>query len=73
MMLVEQNARSRAWMLADFGYVMEIGRIVMDGSADRLMESDDIKDFYLGHQEGGANAANGAGSARRRGGESGRD
>jgi branched-chain amino acid transport system ATP-binding protein len=52
MMLVEQNARI-ALDAADFGYVMEIGRIVMDGSADRLMESDDIKDFYLGHQEVG--------------------
>ncbi|WP_146347843.1 ABC transporter ATP-binding protein [Falsiphaeobacter marinintestinus] len=52
MMLVEQNARV-ALELADIGYVMEIGRIVMDGSADRLMESDDIKAFYLGHQEEG--------------------
>jgi len=52
MMLVEQNARV-ALELADMGYVMEIGRIVMDGSADRLMESEDIKAFYLGHQEEG--------------------
>lgn len=53
MMLVEQNAKV-ALELADVGYVMEIGRIVMDGSADRLMESEDIKAFYLGHQEQGA-------------------
>ena len=52
MMLVEQNAKV-ALELADVGYVMEIGRIVMDGTADRLMESDDIKAFYLGHQEEG--------------------
>jgi len=52
MMLVEQNARV-ALDLADVGYVMEIGRIVMDGTADRLMESEDIKSFYLGHQEQG--------------------
>lgn len=52
MMLVEQNA-AIALDLADVGYVMEIGRIVMDGTADRLMESDDIKSFYLGHQEEG--------------------
>lgn len=52
MMLVEQNARV-ALNLADMGYVMEIGRIVMDGTADRLMESEDIKAFYLGHQEEG--------------------
>ena len=53
MMLVEQNAKV-ALDLADMGYVMEIGRIVMDGTADRLMESEDIKAFYLGHQEVGA-------------------
>lgn len=52
MMLVEQNAKV-ALELADVGYVMEIGRIVMNGTADRLMESDDIKAFYLGHQEEG--------------------
>ncbi|NIZ62169.1 ABC transporter ATP-binding protein [Sedimentitalea sp. CY04] len=52
MMLVEQNARI-ALDLADVGYVMEIGRIVMDGTADRLMQSEDIKAFYLGHQETG--------------------
>ncbi|MDX2482175.1 MAG: ABC transporter ATP-binding protein [Pseudodonghicola sp.] len=50
MMLVEQNARV-ALDLADVGYVMEIGRIVMEGTADRLMESEDIQAFYLGHQE----------------------
>lgn len=53
MMLVEQNARV-ALELADVGYVMEVGRIVMDDTADRLMESEDIKAFYLGHQEEGA-------------------
>lgn len=52
MMLVEQNARI-ALDLADVGYVMEIGRIVMDDTADRLMESEDIKAFYLGQQETG--------------------
>jgi len=52
MMLVEQNA-AVALNLADMGYVMEIGRIVMDGTAERLMASEDIKSFYLGHQEAG--------------------
>ncbi|NOX39941.1 MAG: ABC transporter ATP-binding protein [Alphaproteobacteria bacterium] len=52
MMLVEQNA-GVALDLADMGYVMEIGRIVMDGTAERLSQSDDIKAFYLGHQEQG--------------------
>ena len=46
--------RQVALDLADIGYVMEIGRIVMDGTADRLKESEDIKTFYLGHQEVGA-------------------
>lgn len=50
MMLVEQNARI-ALDTAHFGYVMEIGRIVMEGSAERLMASEDIQSFYLGHQE----------------------
>jgi len=52
MMLVEQNARV-ALDLAHAGYVMEIGRIVMSGSAARLRESEDIQAFYLGHQEAG--------------------
>lgn len=52
MMFVEQNA-SIALELADVGYVMEIGRIVMHGSADELMESEDIQNFYLGVQEEG--------------------
>lgn len=53
MMLVEQNAKV-ALELADVGYVMEVGRIVMDDTAERLMQSEDIKAFYLGHQEDGA-------------------
>ncbi|AAV95127.1 ABC transporter ATP-binding protein [Ruegeria pomeroyi] len=53
MMLVEQNA-SAALALADHGYVMEVGRIVMDGSAQSLMASEDIQNFYLGVQEEGA-------------------
>lgn len=53
MMLVEQNA-SAALELAHDGYVMEVGRIVMDGTADELMASEDIQNFYLGVQEDGA-------------------
>jgi branched-chain amino acid transport system ATP-binding protein len=53
MMLVEQNA-SAALELAHDGYVMEVGRIVMDGTADDLMKSEDIQNFYLGVQEEGA-------------------
>lgn len=49
MVLVEQNARV-ALDLADVGYVMEVGRMVMDGSADELSASEDIQSFYLGVQ-----------------------
>ncbi len=53
MMLVEQNAHA-ALELAHHGYVMEVGRIVMDGAADKLLQSEDIQNFYLGVQEKGA-------------------
>ncbi|WP_425043692.1 ABC transporter ATP-binding protein [Primorskyibacter sp. S87] len=53
MMLVEQNA-SAALELAHNGYVMEVGRIVMDGTTEELMASEDIQNFYLGVQEEGA-------------------
>jgi len=46
-LLVEQNARA-ALNLAQHGYVMESGRIVMDGPADNLRDNEDIKEFYLG-------------------------
>ena len=46
-LLVEQNA-IMALSIAHHGYVMETGRIVMDGPADRLLKDDDVKEFYLG-------------------------
>ena len=46
-LLVEQNARA-ALGIADYGYVMENGRIVLDGPAAQLRENEDIKEFYLG-------------------------
>ncbi|MGD8553795.1 MAG: ABC transporter ATP-binding protein [Anaerolineales bacterium] len=46
-LLVEQNARL-ALDVANFAYVMETGRIVLDGPADQLSENEDIKEFYLG-------------------------
>jgi branched-chain amino acid transport system ATP-binding protein len=46
-LLVEQNARA-ALALADHGYVMEQGRIVLDGPGAQLRENEDIKEFYLG-------------------------
>ena len=47
MMLVEQNAKV-ALEAADYGYVMELGRIVMDDRAEVLAASKDIQEFYLG-------------------------
>ena len=52
MMLVEQNARV-ALNLATYGYVMELGRIVMADDAQVLANSKDIQEFYLGQQETG--------------------
>ncbi len=46
-LLVEQNARA-ALDVADYGYVMENGRVVLDGLAGTLQENEDIKEFYLG-------------------------
>lgn len=50
MLLVEQNA-FMALSLARFGYVLELGRIVMDGPCRELMENEDVKEFYLGIKE----------------------
>ena len=51
-LIVEQNARA-ALELADYGYVMENGRIVLDGPAEQLRENEDIKEFYLGLNQAG--------------------
>jgi len=45
--LVEQNARV-ALKIADYAYVMENGRVVLDGTSAQLEENEDIKEFYLG-------------------------
>jgi len=50
-LLVEQNAR-RALAIADYGYVMENGRVVLEGSAAELRENEDVREFYLGLGEG---------------------
>src|SRR3954449_10436341 len=52
-LLVEQNAKV-ALETAHYGYVLEIGRVVMNDSCDRLMHSKDIQEFYLGAREAGA-------------------
>jgi branched-chain amino acid transport system ATP-binding protein len=51
-LLVEQSA-AFALDIADYGYVMENGRMVLDGSAERLRSHADIQEFYLGQAAGG--------------------
>jgi len=51
-LLVEQNAR-RALQIADHAYVMENGRIVLEGPAAELASNPDVQEFYLGLSEGG--------------------
>jgi len=46
-LLVEQNARM-ALSVASYGYVMEQGKVVLDGTAASLAENEDVKEFYLG-------------------------
>lgn len=49
-LLVEQNA-NMALQAADYGYIMENGKIVLDGPSEVLVENEDVKEFYLGGGE----------------------
>jgi branched-chain amino acid transport system ATP-binding protein len=51
-LLAEQNA-TIALKYADHGYILENGRIVLDGAAEILRENEDVKEFYLGLSESG--------------------
>ena len=52
-LLIEQNA-TMALSIANYGYVMETGKVVMDGDAKKLLADDDVREFYLGlHSETG--------------------
>ena len=46
-LLVEQNVRA-ALGIADYGYVMENGRVVLDGPAEKLKDNEDVREFYMG-------------------------
>ena len=46
-LLAEQNT-NMALRYADYGYILESGRVVMDGEAPALRENEDVKEFYLG-------------------------
>ncbi|MBS4048222.1 MAG: ABC transporter ATP-binding protein [Ferrovibrio sp.] len=51
-LIAEQNT-NMALRYADYGYILENGRIVMDGPAQKLRENSDVKEFYLGLGAGG--------------------
>ncbi len=51
MLLAEQNT-NMALKYASYGYILENGRVVMDGKASALAENEDVKEFYLGIAEG---------------------
>jgi branched-chain amino acid transport system ATP-binding protein len=51
-LLVEQNARM-ALSVAQHGYILEVGRMVMDDTAERLQANEDVQEFYLGMREEG--------------------
>ncbi len=46
-LLVEQNAH-KALAIADYGYIMENGRVVLDGTSEQLRRNQDVREFYLG-------------------------
>ncbi len=64
-LLAEQNT-NMALQYAHTGYILESGRIVMDGSAKELRENPDIKEFYLGMSESGRKSFRNVRSYRRR-------
>ena len=53
MLLVEQNA-AVAFAVANYGYILEMGKVVIDGPVEKLMRDQDVREFYLGL--GGAGA-----------------
>jgi branched-chain amino acid transport system ATP-binding protein len=64
-LLAEQNT-NMALRYADYGYILESGRIVMDGQARALAENDDVREFYLGVSKEGRKSFRDAKSYRRR-------
>jgi branched-chain amino acid transport system ATP-binding protein len=64
-LLAEQNTNV-ALKYATYGYILESGRVVMDGDAKQLRENDDVKEFYLGVSEEGRKSFKNAKSYKRR-------
>lgn len=52
MLLVEQNA-NMALKVGQYGYVLEVGRIVMEDRCEQLLQSKDVREFYLGMKDDG--------------------
>jgi branched-chain amino acid transport system ATP-binding protein len=64
-LLAEQNTNI-ALRYADYGYILENGRVVMDGEGKALRENEDVKEFYLGFSSGGRKSFRDVKSYRRR-------
>ena len=64
-LLAEQNT-TVALRFAHYGYILESGRVVMDGPAKALLENPDVKEFYLGVGESGRKSFRDVRSYRRR-------
>jgi branched-chain amino acid transport system ATP-binding protein len=64
-LLAEQNT-NMALKFADYGYILENGRVVMDGEAKDLAENEDVKEFYLGFSTAGRRSFRDIKSYRRR-------
>jgi branched-chain amino acid transport system ATP-binding protein len=64
-LLAEQNT-NMALRYADYGYILENGRVVMNGVASSLAQNEDVKEFYLGFSSGGRSSFRDVKSYRRR-------
>ena len=64
-LLAEQNT-NMALRYADYGYILENGRVVMDGEGRELAQNEDVKEFYLGFSSGGRRSFRDVKSYRRR-------
>ena len=64
-LLAEQNT-TIALRYASYGYILETGRVVMDGEAKALAENEDVKEFYLGVSAAGRKSFRNTKSYRRR-------
>jgi branched-chain amino acid transport system ATP-binding protein len=64
-LLAEQNTHI-ALRYADYGYILENGRVVMDGEGKDLAQNEDVKEFYLGFSSGARRSFRDVKSYRRR-------